>query len=93
MLNYYPAPPLSHFEFTIRNEHGGIERVVHHLDVVDTLTHAGNTLTRCESASIKIQRINNMTKTLPPAPDSSDQNIKSKFTRKRILYRSSKSYM
>ena len=57
-------PPPYHSESNIR-EHDGTELLAHHLDVVDMPKHAGNTLTRHESAPIQIQRMDDVIKKLP----------------------------
>ena len=57
-------PPSSN-KSNIRNTLDGTDLVIHHLDVVDMSKHAGNTFTRHESASIQIQRMDDVIKKLP----------------------------
>jgi hypothetical protein len=65
-LGSFPSklPPPYHSESNIR-EHDGTELLARHLDVVDLPKHAGNTFTRHESASIQIQRMDDVIKKLP----------------------------
>ena len=50
---------------TCNNDDDGAEVLVRHLDVVDMFKHAGYTVTQSESASIKIQRMDDVVKKLP----------------------------
>ena len=50
---------------TCNNDDDGAEVLVRHLDVVDMFKHAGYTVTQSESASIKIQRMDDVIKKLP----------------------------